>query len=657
MMTAQELIDADAADAAARSQSPELLKVLGDVRAEADPIAAESMLRTRLVPMLRKMTGAAQDAAVEVVSKELKRKAKDIRNLVKAKELDQTGGSYYEEIESPHRLADLIALRDGIVWAVAPRLLRTKGPEPKDIEALSILRFDGADAKVFEGVPEQPIPTLPDGLLVGLRQGALPTRAPSPETLRAFAKGERVSGVEVLARIRSAIDRFVDLGAVPGGQDAGSLIVGAWTMASWLTRAAPWTASYLHLNAGKGSGKSVLMSVLAELVLGGELVSSAMTTPALREMAACGATLLIDEAENIGDARGGDAGQADRRAILLAGTRADSLVTLMLPSNHNPWGLTRVKAHGPRAFASIQSLDDVLGSRTIVIPLVRSGDRSRTELDPSIPADWAEAPARIRRMAALWALGVLRDAPQRYVEARKRCPLGARDAEPWLPGLAVLLMLDAEDGRSRASEYIGTALALTKASEVRDFDRDVLRTVVTLIAEGKCPEVGAGVLDVTTKALAEALDDGPDSLDQARRRDGLARKAGTALSRLRIGSKGTRHGGATVYHVRRDLLQARLFAYGLSESASPEVHTTGSLVTIVTEPLSMRDSGTSIMSPLGLAGDKTEPQEHQAQRGPVTSVTLTLLGETAGVDFGRERGVEDKPEMSALETWAAGGEA
>src|SRR5262249_19356375 len=94
------------------------------------------------------------------------------------------------------------------------------------------------------------------------------------------------------------------------------------------------------------------------------------------------------------------------------------------------------------AFSAIRLPDDVLASRTITIPLVRSGDAGRARSEPLDHAGW---PCDRRRLVDdLWAVGLTSLPLLREYDARAAGLSGmvGRELEPWRAVLAVALWLE-----------------------------------------------------------------------------------------------------------------------------------------------------------------------------------------------------------------------
>jgi hypothetical protein len=156
--------------------------------------------------------------------------------------------------------------------------------------------------------------------------------------------------------------------------------------------------------------------------------------------------LAFDDAENLSDLR--KAGP-DKRALLLAGNRRGSSVTMKVWGRDKAQRTRHVNAFCPRLFSAIQLPDNVLASRSIVIPLVRTPDRQRANADPLDAEAWPHD--RRQLIDDLWALALRHLPALRRYEKRvsDEAKLTGRMLEPWRAILAISLWLDAQDTAGR----------------------------------------------------------------------------------------------------------------------------------------------------------------------------------------------------------------
>jgi hypothetical protein len=182
------------------------------------------------------------------------------------------------------------------------------------------------------------------------------------------------------------------------------------------------------------------------------------------------ATLAFEDAENIMDIRQTD---PDKRTLLLAGNRRGSTVTVKVPVG-DAWVTRHVNTFSPRLFSAIRLADAVLGSRSIIIPLVKSGDPTRSKANCLDPDD---CPSDRRRLADdLWSLGLtyLPQLTAHDKEAAAKATLAGRNLDPWRSILAVAHWLQKRHGCTRLFhrlEELSRHYQVDEKEEYEDGDR------------------------------------------------------------------------------------------------------------------------------------------------------------------------------------------
>jgi hypothetical protein len=194
------------------------------------------------------------------------------------------------------------------------------------------------------------------------------------------------------------VDHFIDFTRSLSDQQTMAEFVACYVFTTWFLDAFN-VIGFLWPNGERGSGKTNLLILVADLSYLGEFILAGSSYASLRDMADNGSTLTFDDAENLADPKKSD---PDKRALLLAGHRRGVCVTLKVPDGKNGWKNIRVNAYCPRAFSAISLPDPVLASRSIVVPLIRTADPNRGNIDPaehnSWPHDWRQL------IDDLWAL-------------------------------------------------------------------------------------------------------------------------------------------------------------------------------------------------------------------------------------------------------------
>jgi hypothetical protein len=344
-----------------------------------------------------------------------------------------------------------LALVDGRAYAAAWLYVRVTTTEDRDrrgnlvthdpplIETRLrrfVVRDDGT---IFGEGGDAPLADL--GLDVVLPEMPPPSRAWSTAGVKAYCAGQRPDPAGLLNRVADVVNRFVDFDRSLAGQRTMAEMVACYTLATWFLPAFN-VIGYLWPSGERGSGKTVLLHTVAEMAYLGHVILAGGSYASLRDLAEYGATLAFDDAENLSDARKTD---PDKRALLLAGNRRGSTVTMKEQGPDKVWCTRHVNAFCPRLFSAIHLPDHVLASRSIVIPLVRTPDRYRANADPLDDEAWPHD--RRGLIDDLWALALAHLPELRQCEraASHKAHLAGRTLEPWRAILAVALWLDDHD--------------------------------------------------------------------------------------------------------------------------------------------------------------------------------------------------------------------
>jgi hypothetical protein len=314
-------------------------------------------------------------------------------------------------------------------------------PRQRTETVLAIVRDDGrlyADCSVL----------LPNMLPRSMLQVPVELSAPLPPDsgwsgagVKRFLAGERPNPADVLERVASVYDVFMDFSRSLASQQVMCELSACCVLATYFLDTFSVTG-YLWPNGGSGSGKTNYLLTTAAMAYLGQVILAGGSYASLRDLAHYGANLCFDDAEAVMDVRKTD---PDKRALLLAGNRRGAFVTVKELVGDR-WELRYINAFCPRLFSAIRLPDDVLASRSIIIPLVRSDDSKRSK---AVPTDYATWPCdRQRLVDDLWAAGLayLAGLREYYDRAAAKARLSGRDLEPWRGILAVALWLDEAHG-------------------------------------------------------------------------------------------------------------------------------------------------------------------------------------------------------------------
>jgi len=347
-------------------------------------------------------------------------------------------------------------------------------------------------------------------------------------------QGQRPAPADVFNRICAVVDRFIDFDKSLTDQRGMCELVASYILATWFLEAFN-VMGYVWPNGERGSGKSQLLLILSELGYLGAFILAGGSFAALRDLADYGALLCFDDAENLTDPKTSD---PDKRTLLLAGNRRGSTVPIKEQRPDGTWGTRHVNTYCPRSFSAIRLPDAVLASRTITIPLIRSGDKNRSNADPKEYDLWPHK--RQELIDDLWAMAVthLPALPAYERKVNTESDLTGRNLEPWRAIPAVALWLN-DNGVEGLSDRM-RKLSVGYQSERNDFENgDMVRLVVFTIntististINLETPqEEEITTADITTKAKELAKDDEWDINPE----NVTSHKVGRILGRLRL---------------------------------------------------------------------------------------------------------------------------
>ena len=160
----------------------------------------------------------------------------------------------------------------------------------------------------------------------------------------------------VFAAIREYIHRHIYF-TEPETYD----LVAVWIMGTYIFRAFRYYP-YLHLNAEKGSGKTLLMELMAPVSFNGMLLAQPAASTVIKLIDQNSATLFIDEAEGL---------SSGNHQILKTGFARSGIFYA---------GEKMYRTYSPKCFAGINAIDDVLADRAITIKMMRKTGAECIEL-------------------------------------------------------------------------------------------------------------------------------------------------------------------------------------------------------------------------------------------------------------------------------------
>lgn len=353
-------------------------------------------------------------------------------------------------------------------------IIKYEEPKIHTEQRLLILRDD---SMTFGDGGFEPMKNL--GLEVSLPEIPPNDRLWSSAAVKAYRNGARPVLADVFNRIAEVVSRFIDFDHSLADQRTMSELVACYIISTWFLVAFN-VIGFLWPNGERGSGKTQLLTIIAELSYLGQMILAGGSYASLRDLADYGATLCFDDAENLADPKKTD---PDKRALLLAGNRRGNTVPLKEMSADKKWRTRHVHTYCARCFSAIRLPDPTLASRTIIIPLVRTADRHKANADPLAYDLWPHD----RRMLIddLWAMALahLPEMSKHEAAVNMRAKLIGRNLEPWRPILAVAACL--EDKGVKGLWERMEKLALVYQGERQEMESTDL-TVLVVRAICKC---------------------------------------------------------------------------------------------------------------------------------------------------------------------------
>lgn len=368
-----------------------------------------------------------------------------------------------------------LALVDGRAYAAAWLYVRVTSTEGRDKDGhvikhdpplvqtgsrLFVVRDDGVLFGDDGAGGDAPLDDL--GLDVVLPERPHPSRTWSTQGVKTYRAGKRPHPATVFNQVAEVVSRFVDFDRSLASQRTMAEMMACYTLATWFLPAFN-VIGYPWPSGERGSGKTVLLHTVAEMAYLGQVILAGGSYASLRDLAEYGATLAFDDAENFSDPRKTD---SDKRALLLAGNRRGSTITVKELGPDKVWRTRHVNAFCPRLFSAIYLPDNVLASRSIVIPLIRTPDRYRANADPLDYQAWPHD--RRQLIDDLWALALAHLPELREYEraVNEKARLTGRNLEPWRAILAVALWVDDQDAQG---------VLKRSAKQRRDPDQEEIR--------------------------------------------------------------------------------------------------------------------------------------------------------------------------------------
>ena len=253
----------------------------------------------------------------------------------------------------------------------------------------------------------------------------------------------------------------------------------------------------------------------------------------------------------------------EKTGILLAGLRRQTAwATLREPVGKRGWQTVNIPVFCPKAFTCVRVPPEPLLSRCIVVPLVRSSDKTKTQRQPR-GRNWEAKVARLRRALWDWCLHNLArvgDVEDWVTESESQ--LLGRALDPWIAPLVAAKLLEGAGVEGLYDRIRNLALAYQgEELTAPDLTTYVVAAIAVLNYESGVTDINgvngikllsASEVEEKVRELLEADDQDPDWVS--------ARKVGRRLARLRLHKTKTTK-GERKWIIDRSVLQNLLSTY------------------------------------------------------------------------------------------------
>jgi len=422
------------------------------------------------------------------------------------------------------------------------KVVKFDPPKKRTFMALVIISEDGEHYYV-QALKDQL------GIEVDLKDPLMPESKWSAKGVNQFLEGNRPNPISVFNQLVETVDHFIDFHKSLANQKTMCEFIACWILTTWFLDAFN-VIGYPWINGEKGSGKTNLLMLLADLSYLGFFISPSGSFASLRDMADYGATVCCDDAENITDPKKTD---PDKMALLLAGNRKGLLVPLKEQGPNKKWHTRFVNAYSGRAFSAIRVPDSTLASRCIILPLLRTPNRGKGNIDPMDHEEWPHN--RELLIDDLWALALtyLSKLPEFDKWVGKNAKLMARNLQPWRAILAIAKWLEIsgiQEIYDRMENLSQSYQNERPELEIADTTRVVIQAlcecaVSAILAKGANKNIQVVILQVVdiTEAAKKIVEEGDVDLNPQYI---VNRWVGRVLTKLRFpevprpGGKGSR---------------------------------------------------------------------------------------------------------------------
>lgn len=221
-------------------------------------------------------------------------------------------------------------------------------------------------------------------------------------------------------------------------------ILALWTMGTYVHQMFQ-TYPYILFSGTQESGKTKNLNIMERLCFNAKLWSDTTSANIFRVVHNLSATLLLDEAENLKNTKNSEKAESIR-LLLNSGNKKGATASRQEKNEKGKFFEVEYHIFSPKAIACITGLESVLGSRCILICMIRGGNihiinREVTENSE----DWAY----IRNLCYRFALEYFQDIYAIYTNDnnfKQIKNINGRELEKWKSLLSISLFLEKHGG-------------------------------------------------------------------------------------------------------------------------------------------------------------------------------------------------------------------
>ena len=280
-----------------------------------------------------------------------------------------------------------------------------------------------------------------------------------------------ISASALFTRIRNYIQKYVFI-----KETSAYDLLSIWVMGTYVFRIFGYYP-YIHLQAEKDSGKTVLIQALMQICFNGSDGVDQTGATIFRQVEANSPTLFLDEVE---DFKNPKPSQRNIMSILNVGFSKSGKVSRVIKEP------VSFSVYSPKVFGGINDINDVLESRTIHIPMLRKLPEEKIEKFNDSKDLLAEQEA-IREALYLFGLqfcGAINDLYGNIQSIKYLDELQNRAADIWGPLFVLSSIVDQANGNSVVSDSLKTYLDIEQeVHKIRDEEENETSIMLNVLNE------------------------------------------------------------------------------------------------------------------------------------------------------------------------------